>query len=416
MVAYITAVVNRTSLSAVGVEAAERFHADASTLAMFAVIQLAVYGGMQVPIGLLMDRFGARPLMVAGMLIVAVGQFAMAFSTSIGVALAARVLLGAGDAAIFPGVIRLIALWFPAQRAPMMVQVTGMLGQTGQLLAIVPLAALLKATSWTVAFGSIAGLCLLFGILVFFVIRNRPASLTQDITIDTNTGVIRVVTSAIDTRVGIRAVWSHPGTRLAFWSHFTTVFLGMSFGLLWGMPFLTAGVGLSTAQAGTLLTVLVLTGIVTSPVLGELSRRYPAHRSMMIVIPVVCAQLTVWVAIILWPTTPPTWLLVALMVALGTSGPASMIAFDHARTFNPAHRMSAATGITNSGGYLGTLLTVFLIGLALDMQGAGAPGSYSLDAFRLAFLTAVPLWLIGVTFLLIERRRTQLRIGLASRR
>ena len=54
-------------------------------------------------------------------------------------------------------------------------------------------------------------------------------------------GSIRVVTSAIDTRVGIRAAWSHPGTRLAFWSHFTTPFAGTAFIMLWGIPFLTAG-------------------------------------------------------------------------------------------------------------------------------------------------------------------------------
>ena len=54
--AYMLAVVNRSSLSAVGVDTAERFGADAATLSMFAVVQLAVYGGMQIPIGLLLDR------------------------------------------------------------------------------------------------------------------------------------------------------------------------------------------------------------------------------------------------------------------------------------------------------------------------------------------------------------------------
>ena len=60
--AYVLSVTNRTSLSAVGVDAAVRFDADASTLSLFAVVQLAVYGAMQIPVGLLLDRFGARPL------------------------------------------------------------------------------------------------------------------------------------------------------------------------------------------------------------------------------------------------------------------------------------------------------------------------------------------------------------------
>ena len=59
--AYMLAVTNRTSLAAVGLDAADRFHADASTLSLFAVLQLGVYGVMQIPVGVLLDRFGARP-------------------------------------------------------------------------------------------------------------------------------------------------------------------------------------------------------------------------------------------------------------------------------------------------------------------------------------------------------------------
>ena len=72
--AYMLAVINRSSLSAVGVDTAQRFGADAATLSMFAVVQLAVYGGMQIPIGLLLDRYGARPIMTIGMLLMAAGQ------------------------------------------------------------------------------------------------------------------------------------------------------------------------------------------------------------------------------------------------------------------------------------------------------------------------------------------------------
>lgn len=224
--AYVLAVLNRSSLSAVGVDAAERFQADAATLSMFAVVQLAVYGGMQIPVGVLLDRYGARPVMTVGMIVMAIGQLTMAFSPSVGIAIVARLLLGAGDAAIFPGVLRLIALWFPAQRAPIMVQLTGLLGQGGQLLAVMPLAFLLHSTSWTIAFGSVGGLGVLFAVLVLALVRNRPPELHADVSVDTDTGAIRVVTSSVDTGVGIRAAWAHPGTRLAFWSHFTPAAAG----------------------------------------------------------------------------------------------------------------------------------------------------------------------------------------------
>ncbi|MES2865542.1 MAG: MFS transporter, partial [Actinomycetota bacterium] len=74
------AITNRTSLGAVGVDAAERFQADASTLSLFAVVQLAVYGGMQIPIGVLLDKYGARPIITVGMILMAFGQLTIAIS------------------------------------------------------------------------------------------------------------------------------------------------------------------------------------------------------------------------------------------------------------------------------------------------------------------------------------------------
>ncbi|WP_363357422.1 MFS transporter [Microbacterium sp. LMI12-1-1.1] len=410
--AYVLAITNRSSLSAVGVDAAARFDADAATLSLFAVVQLAVYGGMQIPIGVLLDRYGARPIMTVGMLLMAVGQLTMAISPSVGVAILARMLLGAGDAAIFPGVLRLIATWFPAQRGPIMVQLTGIVGQSGQLVALIPLAALLHATSWTITFGSIAGLGVLFAILVFLLIRNHPPDRDEDVSVDTDTGAIRVVTSSVDTGVGIRAAWAHPGTRLAFWSHFTTPFAGTAFVLLWGMPFLTAGEGRTTAEAASIMSLYVVVGMALGPIMGEISRRVPHLRSRALVLPTVAVQAVAWLAVIAYPGPAPLWLLLALAVALATGGPASMIAFDHARTHNPSHRLSTATGVTNAGGFLAALLAILLIGLALDLQGAGTPATYNLDAFRIAFLMQVPLWLLGGTFIVIERKRTRIRLGL----
>lgn len=409
--AYVLAVTNRTSLAGVGVDAAARFDADASTLAMFAVLQLGVYGFMQIPVGVWLDRWGARPIITIGMILMAVGQLVMALSPNVGVAIAARMLLGAGDAAVFPSVLRLIATWFPAQRGPLMVQLTGIVGQTGQLLALIPLAALLHATSWSIAFGSVAGLCVLFAILVALAVRNHPPGVSEDVTVNTDTGAIRVVTSSIDARVGIRAAWSHPGTRLAFWSHFTTPFAGTAFMLLWGIPFLTAGEGLSQATAAAITTVYIVVGMALGPVMGGLSARIPHRRSRALVLPTVAVQLVAWLAVIAWPGPAPLWMLIVLAIALATGGPASMIAFDHARTHNPSHRLSTATGITNVGGFLAGLIAIFLIGAALDLQGAGTPATYTLDAFRIAFLTQVPLWLVGAFFIVLERRRTRIHIG-----
>ena len=131
-------------------------------------------------------------------------------------------------------------------------------------------------------------------------------------------------------------------------------------------------------------------------------------------LPTVVLQAVAWVVVIVWPGQAPLWLLFALMLALAAGGPASMIAFDHARTFTPSHRLSTATGIVNGGGFLAALIAILFIGIAMDVQGAGTPGTYSLDAFRVAFLTQLPLWLVGAVAITIERSRTIRHIGGAA--
>lgn len=409
--AYVVSVTNRTSLASVGVDAAHRFDADASTLSMFAVLQLAVYGLMQIPVGLLLDRYGARPIITIGMAVMGAGQLVMAFSDSTGVALIARIMLGAGDAAVFPSVLRLVATWFPAQRVPLVVQLTGIVGQCGQLLALVPLAALLHATSWSVAFGSLAGLGTLFSILVWLVVRNRPAGQTADVSVNTETGAIRVVRSSFDLRQSLADAWKHPGTRLGFWSHFTPPFAGTAFIMLWGVPFLTVGQGLSAGAASIVTNLYVLFGIVIGPLLGMLSSRHPNNRSNVLVLPAIAIQFVMWMVVIMWPGQAPLWLLILLALALASGGPASMVAFDHARAFNPQHRLSTATGLVNAGGFIAALLAILFIGLAMDLLGAGVPEEYSLDAFRIAFLTQVPLWALGVGMILWNRRLVRREIG-----
>ncbi|BDZ64044.1 hypothetical protein [Agromyces mangrovi Wang et al. 2018] len=88
------------------------------------------------------------------------------------------------------------------------------------------------------------------------------------------------------------------------------------------------------------------------------------------------------------------------------------MSFDHARAFTPSHRLSTATGIINSGGFIAGLAAILAIGVAMDLQGAGTPDTYSLEAFRVAFLTQLPLWAIGTVGIVVERRRTRLLLGI----
>ena len=203
--------------------------------------------------------------------------------------------------------------------------------------------------------------------------------------------------------------WEHPGTRLGFWTHFSTQFSATTLALLWGYPFFVQGEHRSDAQAGLLLTLLVVAVMAAGPVLGWMITHHPWHRSTL-VIGIVASIVVVWTVVLAWPGTAPTWLLVLLVVVVGVGGPASMIGFDFGRSFNPASRLGAATGLINQGGFLASLLLVLGIGVVLDWRTPGASTDYSPEAFRWAMSCQYVFWALGLVQLSRYRIRARARL------
>jgi MFS family permease len=399
LVAYAVAVFHRASLGVAGVEAQERFSAGASAVSLFLVLQLAVYAALQVPVGVALDRFGSRRMILAGALTMAAGQLVLALATDVPTALAARVLVGAGDAMTFISVLRVVSLWFPGRTVPLITQLTGILGQLGSIVAAYPLVALLHGTSWQTTFLGAAATGVLVAVLVLLALRDAPAGTDP-----------APVAGLAELRGNLAATWREPGTRIGLYTHLVTQFSGTVFALLWGYPFLVMGQGRSPAVAAALLTLLVLIGMGVGPLLGRLCGRWPLRRSVL-VFGILAATAAVWTVVLLWPGRAPLPLLVALVVVLGTNGPGSMIGFDYARTENPAERLGSASGVVNVGGFVASLLTILAVGVVLDLLTPGSSTAYDLDAFRAAFAVQYFFWAIGLVGVLRHRRQLRARLA-----
>ncbi len=173
--AYAVAVFQRTSLAVAADLATSRFHIGASVLSLFAVLQLVMYAAMQIPVGVLVDRLGSRAMIALGGGVMAGGQLLLSLADAPGPAVAARVLVGVGDAMTFIAVLRIIPAWFPTRQVPLVTQLTGLLGQLGQVASTIPLVALLAGPGWTASYLGAAAVGVLTAILVVLAVRNRPA-------------------------------------------------------------------------------------------------------------------------------------------------------------------------------------------------------------------------------------------------
>ncbi len=390
VLAYVAAVMQRTSFGVASVLATERFAVGASVVSLFVVVQLLTYATMQVPAGVLVDRFGSRLVISCGAGLMCLGQLDLAFSNSLVSALIARVLVGAGDAMTFTAVLRILPSWFSPGRLPVLNQLTGMLGQGGQLLSSIPLAALLATAGWTPSFLTVGIASGLVAVVVLTLLRNTPPG-----TGTTDAG------PTPELRTQLRQVLSEPASQLAFWIHWMSAFWPMVFAAMWGYPFLINGLGYSQPVASGLFTVMVLAGVPLAPLVGLLSRRAPLQRTnAALIVSSMCA--VPWLAILLWPGAAPVWLLAVLMVGMAASGPGSGIGFDIVRAANPLRHIGTASGVVIVGGFFAALANIWVIGLILDLLGG-----YSLTSFRWAMATQFGFWAIGIAGAYTARARAR---------
>ncbi|GLX34853.1 MFS transporter [Streptomyces roseochromogenus] len=394
---YFVAVIFRTSLGVAGLDAADRFHVNASALATFSLLQLLVYAGMQIPVGLMVDRLGTKKVLTLGAVLFTAGQVGFALSPSYGTALAARALLGCGDAMTFISVLRLGTRWFPARRGPLMAQLAGLVGMAGNLVSTLVLAPVLHGLGWVPAFAgsAVAGLVVLVPLVLF--LRDHPEGYGPTAPAR---GAAGSGGSGGFVRRQIADSWREPGTKLGLWVHFTTQFPAMVFLLLWGMPFLVEAQGLSRTTAGGLLTLVVASNMGFGLLYGQIVGRRQSSR-IPLALATVATTATLWGAVLLYPgDRAPMWLLVILCVVLGTCGPASMIGFDFARPANPPERQGTASGITNMGGFLASMTTLLAVGVLLDATG---------EDYRIAFSSVFVLQVLGVSRILSLRGRALAR-------
>ena len=395
LLAYTVAVMDRTTFGVAGLEAADRFAASPAILSTFVVLQLTVYAAAQIPAGVLLDRFGSKAMIVTGGTLMVAGQLTLALTESLPVAIAARAVVGLGDAFTFISVLRLVPHWFPPRQIPLVSQLTGLSGQFGQVLTAVPFMGLLAGAGWTRAFTAAAGLGALSLMLTVLLVNNAPHGAAIE---DPETDLRATLKN-------IKTVWMRPGTRLGFFSHMGTPFSITVFALMWGVPYLTVAQNVSRAGAGTLLTISVAAAIVSGVLIGIVTGRHP-HRRSWVVLAIIASNAVIWTVVLALSSPAPYWLLVVLVTVISAGGPGSVVGFDIARTFNPGATLGTAQGTVNVGGFLAALVVMEAMGLIIETSGG-----YSFNSFRLAWCVQYVLWSVAVVGILITRRKARRTIG-----
>ncbi len=377
--------------------ASEQFHTTASALGALVVFQVMVYALMQIPVGILLDRFGPRILLVIGALFMTVGQVIVAQAVDINVAYVGRMLVGIGDSTTFVSMIRLIQDWNQPDRAGRLQLMMTNFGQSGQVIAAIPFAFVLGFAGWQNAFSVAAGISLLSGLVVFLVIRrDAPEGINHHDGLTFKKSMSQLLTNL-----------KFSGARMCFWMMFVSQSSGTVFALFWGVPFLIKGQGQSSAFASTMLLVQFAIGLSVGWLLGRVIITRKQLR-IPIFLTVGLLQITSWLILAAQNQQAPTWLIYIVIASISIGAPASMIAMDISRTIIPAERRGSGNGFINVGGHAATFVMMAFAGWTLDFVQvlSGSKNPFTFTGFRWAMATQVIVLVFGLVMFAVEYRKT----------
>jgi sugar phosphate permease len=342
------------------------------------------YAAMQLPAGLLSDSWGPRRTVTAFFLVAVIGSGLLATATSTTAAITGRVLVGLGVSMLFVPTMKVLAEWFRPGEFATMTGILMAMGGLGSLAAATPLAALAAWIGWRASFGVVGVVTLVLAVLVWVVVRDRPADLGWPSPVAQGGDEPGKAPAAIPLAAGVRRVvgdgrfWV-----LSIWFFFDCAVF-FSFGGLWGGPYLMQVHGLTRQQAGHVLSMLAVGMVVGSPAVSYVSNRIFRGRKPVMV---VCAVATVGMtACLAWFTaTLPLPALYALCLGLGIfTSAVVVVGFTVAKELFPVQMAGTATGLVNLFPFAGGAVFQPVLGSVLERYGK-VEGAFTVAGYRAAF-------------------------------
>ncbi len=342
---------------------------------------------MQIPVGLLFDRYGPRRV-VSWLTVLAVLAASLhGMVRSPGELVAARLLLGIGCAGSFMGAVTLCALWFPGRRLATMLSRVFAFSQIGTFLAATPLALAETAIGWRWTFGAMAAITAAAGVLFYILVREPHGTADR-----------HEPESLRDVLRGLIPVWRTPGLAPLLGIH-TFAYASMATVLgLWAGPYLAHVHSMDGPTRGNVLFAMAAAQLVGILAFGPLDRIYDTRK--WIVVPGGLCTVVLLGALALIPGLSATAAVTLLILFTGVTSYAVVIV-AHGRSLFPDHLLGRGVTTVNIAQVAGLTLLPLITG---PIVGAfPAPDAVSPEiAYRAAFGAIGLLLAAGLMIYLIK--------------
>lgn len=395
---YFLMASQRTAPGLITDEVMRDFNVTASTIGLLTSIQFFVYTSLQVPMGILADRYGPNFFLIIGAIFTGLGTIIYSLGTHESILFIARIITGIGDATIWVNMVLILGQWFKVKEFVRLIGIAGMTGSLGFLLATVPFSLLIDLLGWRAAFSSAGILLCLCGIILYFVLIKKPKQIFVNEYVPLKKEVQREKTLVL-----VRRIFSNRQAWALFLCHFGIVGAYVGFIGSWAVPYGMTMYGMTRSDASQLIMIGLIGALIGAPSSSWISSRMETIKRPYVVIHFII--LLCWVTFLLFKGNPPLSMLIILFFIIGYGYGASALTFAVVRQSFPLKDSGIVSGFANTGGFLSAVLLPSIFGVILDQYQTAS--SSAGNGYFYGFITPVifsVLGLIGVSSIKEKRK------------
>jgi predicted MFS family arabinose efflux permease len=372
----------RTSFGVMAPELEREMGLSPALLSTVASAFFIAYALMQIPTGMLLDRYGPRRVLSVMLLFTAVGTALFAAGETVQTLTLGRILMGIGCSGAFTGAFYVLAMWMKPERLVTQSGALNSFAAVGNLCATAPFAAMIALIGWRESYWIFtAGVVLLTIALAVFVRDMPPDHPPRQIKKESLREVL----------AGVREAVRQPGMGCLLFTGLPMSAAGTISGA-WGAPYLKHVHGLEDIERGSLLLLMALGGIGGHFFYGRIARRINSLK-----MPVLAggAIVLIMVSALAILSRPPIALVTGIFVIISICSAYPTLAHAHARGLVPPHLMGRGVAASNTGIMTAIAGAQFTFGWVLGAFPAvvGMPPEI---AYRTAFGMQAAVALIGL--------------------
>ncbi|MBS0624537.1 MAG: MFS transporter [Verrucomicrobia bacterium] len=351
------------------------FNLSGAEMGNLAATYFYAYLIMQIPAGLLIDRWGPRRVTTIAIFLCGVGAWIFSIADSFFLACLGRFITGVGAAFAAVNCLKLIANWFPAKQFALMAGLMMTVGMLGAVCGQAPLSQFIAALGWRMAISDISMAGLILSAVFLFVVRDKAPHHREVDLMPAKPNVFK----------NLKSVLRNPQSwYLSFYSGLAFGPVS-AFGGLWGVPFLNEAFGFTMHDAAQGASLIFLGFGVGAPILGWYSDKIGKRKPVMFWGTLVA---TIALCAILYGPITSHEIVYALLFILGFSISSFLLCFTMMKETHNVVLAATSMGFMNAFDALFGAFSDPLTGKVLDLWWTGtmAEGArtFSVSAYHCA--------------------------------